>query len=189
MLRRSTLDGGVQAMVSRRPLAARFLLLGLALGALTSCGDDDAGTADVSAASSGASPTATSSSTTGATMTTTSVKAGGAPATAVPQATTAGGGSTTVTSATPAAFASPDRRVTAARDDLVERFGYDPSSISVVSIEQVTWPNAALGCPATDRQYTQMTVEGYRIVLAWKDVQFRYHGAAGELPFLCQFLE
>lgn len=77
----------------------------------------------------------------------------------------------------------------AARRDLVSRFGYDPSAIRMVSTESVTWPNAALGCPATDQQYAQSTVEGYRIVMAWKDVTFRYHGANGALPFLCQFLE
>ena len=95
----------------------------------------------------------------------------------------------TTGASSPPASSNSDERVEAARRDLVSRFGYDASTIRLVSIEPVTWPNAALGCPETDKHYSQVTVEGYRIVLAWKDLTFNYHGENGRLPFLCQFLE
>lgn len=92
--------------------------------------------------------------------------------------------------ATPLHVTPGDERVTAARDHAVARFGYDPDSITVVSIEQVTWPTSALGCPHHESSYSPTPVPGYRIVLGWNDVRLRYHGVDGDrVPKLCEFLD
>lgn len=87
----------------------------------------------------------------------------------------------------------PDRGdvVALATADLAERFAYDPDDISVAHVESVLWRDAALGCPAVDREYDPTPVPGYRIVLVWRDLDFHYHGADGsdDPPRLCQFLD
>jgi len=82
-----------------------------------------------------------------------------------------------------------DARFEAARQDLARRFGYDPAEVRLVGVEPVTWRDGALGCPSVDGTYEPGPVEGYRMEVAWEDVTFRYHGAAGEPPFLCQYLD
>lgn len=92
--------------------------------------------------------------------------------------------------ATPARLAHQDERVAAARAHAVVRFGYDPDELTVVSVEQVTWPSAAIGCPHHESSYSPTAVPGYRIVLGWNDVRLRYHGVDGDrAPKLCEFLD
>jgi hypothetical protein len=79
----------------------------------------------------------------------------------------------------------PDVPVDQAVTEAGGEFGVDPSEIEVVSAEEVTWPDGALGCPEPDGMYTQALVDGYRIVLEIDGEQVHYHGARGEPPFLC----
>jgi hypothetical protein len=79
--------------------------------------------------------------------------------------------------------------VSQARQDLINTKGYPASEITLISYEDVTWPNSALGCPKTGMMYAQVLTPGYRIVLGWKDLKYTYHGKAGSPPFRCQFLE
>lgn len=111
-------------------------------------------------------------------------------------APTAGGATPATGTAAPGGAATPpgagadvDARLEAARQDLARRFGYDPAEVRLVGVEPVTWRDRSLGCPTTDGTYDPGPVEGYRMEVARKDVVFRYHGAAGELPFLCQYLD
>lgn len=86
----------------------------------------------------------------------------------------------------------PDQqdRVEFARRDVSERFGYPVAEIEVVIVESVVWPNEAAGCPSTGREYEPDPTPGYRIVLAWADLTFSYHGVDGDRePVLCQFLD
>lgn len=83
-----------------------------------------------------------------------------------------------------------DPRVVWAIDETSEHFGYPRDEISVTSIEPVTWPTTALGCPATGVTYAEVEVPGYRITLTWTDVTIVYHGALdGTPPFRCEFLD
>ncbi|HEX7167491.1 MAG TPA: hypothetical protein VF230_10975 [Acidimicrobiales bacterium] len=82
-----------------------------------------------------------------------------------------------------------ERLVDVAKRDLVERFGYAEADVRVLSVESVTWPDGALGCPRPDRSYTQALVDGYRIELQWQDVEHTYHGAHDADPFLCEKLD
>lgn len=69
--------------------------------------------------------------------------------------------------------------------DLAERVGSDQSEISVVSVEEVEWPDTSLGCPDPKKAYAQMLVNGYDIILEVDGKEYHYHGAAGEDPFYC----
>ena len=57
--------------------------------------------------------------------------------------------------------------------------------IKTESVETVTWPTGALGCPKPGMNYTQALVEGYRIILVANGRKFSYHGRKGGDPFYC----
>ena len=70
--------------------------------------------------------------------------------------------------------------------DLASRLERAPGEIEVRSFEQVTWPNAGLGCPEPGMSYAQAVVEGSRIVLAVGEETFTYHAGDRGQPFLCE---
>lgn len=63
--------------------------------------------------------------------------------------------------------------------------GVNPSSLRVVRDESVTWPDGALGCGEPGREYIQMLVPGYWIVVALGDRQFDYRSDARGNYRLC----
>lgn len=69
--------------------------------------------------------------------------------------------------------------------DLAERLGIEPPAIEVVSMEEVTWPDGALGCPEPGRMYTQALVGGLRIVLRAAGADHEYHSGTRRGPFYC----
>jgi hypothetical protein len=61
----------------------------------------------------------------------------------------------------------------------VARVANVPSeAVEVISAGPVTFPNGALGCPAPGVLYTQVQVDGYRIVLAVGGTTYDYRGTA-----------
>lgn len=70
--------------------------------------------------------------------------------------------------------------------DLAEREGVEPSEITVVSREEVTWRNGSLGCAEPGMAYTQALVDGSRIVLGLAGRDYEYHAGGGRPPFLCE---
>jgi hypothetical protein len=78
-----------------------------------------------------------------------------------------------------------DAAAEAAVNDLAASQGVDPSAVEVVTAEEVTWPDGALGCPEPDQMYTQALVPGYRIVLEVDGTEVHYHGAEGAEPMRC----
>lgn len=72
-----------------------------------------------------------------------------------------------------------------AKADLAARLGVQPGQITVVSSEEVTWPDGSLGCPQPGMNYTQALVNGTRIVLAADGKQYHYHAGGRRGPFLC----
>lgn len=72
--------------------------------------------------------------------------------------------------------------VEAAIEDLVEHLGVEPADITVVSYEEVTWPDGSIGCPEPGMSYTQALVPGSRLVLEADGVEYAYH--AGREPDL-----
>jgi len=77
-------------------------------------------------------------------------------------------------------------RIPAVVADLAARLGVDESSITVVSIEEVTWPDGSLGCPQPGMMYTQALVNGSLIVLDVDGTTHEYHSGADGRPFYCQ---
>ena len=73
-----------------------------------------------------------------------------------------------------------------AKADLVKRLGVDAAQVSVVSSEEVTWPDGSLGCPEPGMRYTQALVPGNRTVLEVGGTQYSYHSGAHRPPFLCE---
>lgn len=69
--------------------------------------------------------------------------------------------------------------------DLAASEDVDPERIEVVTAEEVTWADGALGCPEPDRLYTQALVPGYRVVLAVDGEEVHYHGAVGDTATRC----
>ncbi len=51
-----------------------------------------------------------------------------------------------------------------------------PEAVQVISAESVTFPNGALGCPVPGVLYTQVQVDGYRIVLSVGGTTYDYRG-------------
>jgi hypothetical protein len=73
-----------------------------------------------------------------------------------------------------------------AKADLVQRLGVDAAEVTVVSSEEVTWPDGSLGCPEPGMHYTQALVPGNRTVLEAGGKQYHYHSGGHRAPFLCE---
>ena len=80
---------------------------------------------------------------------------------------------------------SPSGPVAAVIADLASRLGTDESSITLVSQEEVTWPDGSLGCPQPDMSYIQVLVNGSLIVLESDGTIYEYHSGVGRDPFYC----
>lgn len=78
-----------------------------------------------------------------------------------------------------------DAATEAAVTDLAASEGVDAGEIEVVTAEDVTWSDGALGCPEPDQMYTQALIPGYRIVLEVDSQEVHYHGAEGAAPTRC----
>lgn len=69
--------------------------------------------------------------------------------------------------------------------DLAERLGVDESAIAVFSVEEVVWPNRAMGCEQPGMKYAQVPTDGLRIVLVHAGADYVYHSGGTLGPFLC----
>ncbi len=72
-----------------------------------------------------------------------------------------------------------------ARNDLAQRLKIPQDAIQLIQIEQVSWPDAGLGCPDPKVFYIQILSPGYRIILAVGNQQYRYHTDLEETLILC----
>jgi hypothetical protein len=69
--------------------------------------------------------------------------------------------------------------------DLAARQGVDPSAVTTVSVEEVTWRDGSIGCPRPGLNYTQALVPGIRVVLELDGRRYEYHAGGGRSIFLC----
>lgn len=77
--------------------------------------------------------------------------------------------------------------VALARADLARVVGVAEAEIGVAVAETIVWPDGGLGCPEPGMAYTQVQVEGYRIVLTHGGASYAYHGGGNRPdPFLCR---
>ncbi len=72
-----------------------------------------------------------------------------------------------------------------AKADLADRLGIPVDDIETVSAEAVVWPDGSLGCPQPGMEYTQVLVDGAKIVLYAQDKTWEYHSGGTRAPFLC----
>ena len=82
-------------------------------------------------------------------------------------------------------FAALPAPVRFAVTDLRERVADPSAEVTVVSVDEVEWPDGSIGCPEPGLSYTQAIVNGSRIVLMTGGIQYEYHQAAGGDPFYC----
>jgi hypothetical protein len=73
-----------------------------------------------------------------------------------------------------------------ALQNLAARLNVPVDQIELLSFEDVVWPDGGLGCPTPGMVYTQVMVEGYRILLQHQGQVYAYHGGGSGPPFLCQ---
>ncbi len=73
--------------------------------------------------------------------------------------------------------------------DAAKRFGVPESSVVLVRAEQVTWPDASLGCPEPETLYTQALVPGFRVVAKTSGGELLYHTDMHGLTRNCQVQE
>jgi hypothetical protein len=62
-----------------------------------------------------------------------------------------------------------------ARADLVKRLQIDPDTITLVSVEQVDWPDGCLGVQTPGMMCTMVITPGYRVILGADGKQYEYH--------------
>jgi hypothetical protein len=73
----------------------------------------------------------------------------------------------------------PSLLVATCQSDLASRLGTTAAAIHLVSIEEVTWPNAALGCPEPGMDYAQEPVPGFCIIVQAGGPIHEYHTDMG----------
>jgi hypothetical protein len=59
--------------------------------------------------------------------------------------------------------------------DAAKRFKVAESAVVLTRAEQVTWPDASLGCPEPGTMYTQALVPGFRVVAKTTEGELLYH--------------
>ena len=77
----------------------------------------------------------------------------------------------------------PQGWIAAAIEDATQRTGASRDRISIETLESVTWPDGALGCPEPGVMYTQALVPGYRLVLRVDQQQHLLYHASTRGPF------
>ena len=81
---------------------------------------------------------------------------------------------------------SLQQKITAlAVTNLANRLSVDQSTIEIILIEPLTWPNSALGCPQPGQFYSEVTIPGLRIRLAVASVEVVYHTDLAGTLLLC----
>lgn len=69
---------------------------------------------------------------------------------------------------------------------LADHLDITADDITVVSWEEVTWPDGSIGCPQPGMRYTQAIVNGSKVVLEVDGVEYAYHQGGGRDLFLCE---
>jgi len=59
--------------------------------------------------------------------------------------------------------------------DAAQRFRVAQSAVVLTRAEQVTWPDASIGCPEPNRAYLQALVPGFRVVASTTAGEMLYH--------------
>lgn len=71
-----------------------------------------------------------------------------------------------------------------ARDNLAERFDFNPLTIKISEIKKVQWNDSSLGNPEPGMFYTQAIVPGYRLELESNGATYTYHTSEKRVSFV-----
>lgn len=93
---------------------------------------------------------------------------------------------TNIPSGSPSNSAPSGGPVDQAKADLARRLSVDAAQVTVVSSDEVTWPDGSLGCSEPGMRYTQALIQGNRTVLEVDGRQYHYHSGGHRAPFLCE---
>ena len=69
---------------------------------------------------------------------------------------------------------------------VVEHSGIAEEELTVLSVEEVTWSNSAVGCPQPDRAYLDRIVPGIRVIVEGRGQTFYVHGGETGSLFVCE---
>jgi hypothetical protein len=58
---------------------------------------------------------------------------------------------------------------------IAQELGLPIRRVQVVEVSSYIWTDSSLGCPVPGESYTQLTVDGYRIVLSAGDNEYIFH--------------
>jgi hypothetical protein len=80
----------------------------------------------------------------------------------------------------------PQTLIEEAREDLAERESISVKLIHLVEIDEVSWPDASLGCPQAGNTYAQTQTPGYLVKLTYAGDEFEYHANLHGFFFYCE---
>jgi hypothetical protein len=70
---------------------------------------------------------------------------------------------------------------------LIYKLDVPANSLTISSIEFITWPDAAIGCPKTGYTYAQVMTPGYKILISYQGEQYPVHtNASGSQIVICK---
>jgi hypothetical protein len=69
---------------------------------------------------------------------------------------------------------------------VAEHSGLAEEDLKVLSVEEVTWSNSAIGCPQPDRAYLDRIVPGVRVIVEGGGQMFYVHGGEAGNLFVCE---
>ncbi len=79
----------------------------------------------------------------------------------------------------------PDEFLTPVIEDAATLAGVDPADVTVVTAQEVVWPDGSLGCAEPGVVYTQAQIQGYWVVVEVNGVGFDYRLNDGGAFRLC----
>jgi hypothetical protein len=60
-------------------------------------------------------------------------------------------------------------------EQITERYGLNVNQVTILSAEQVEWPNACLGLAGEDEMCAEVITPGWKIVLESGDKEYTFH--------------
>ena len=102
-----------------------------------------------------------------------------------PTVTTSGAPGTTSPSGDAPIPTGMESMVADAKEDLAGRLDLSVSEIRVSQAEYFVWPDSSIGCPQPGMAYTQVQVDGARVVLGAQGVEYHYHKGGLDPIFYC----
>lgn len=78
-----------------------------------------------------------------------------------------------------------EQKLEALQVQVAEQLGLSAMALTLVSVEQVTWPDMSLGCPQPDMTYAQVLTPGWRVVFVDESGQeYNVHTAENREHFV-----